>query len=446
MIQSEFEECQRRAKLYGWGIKQKKDFLQNLAIAAWLKKGGKGIILAYTGFGKTFIAKKITTRFRVKFADEAVVAVVPSTPIHEQWKIAMKPFDNAYVYGISTMTMSIKNVVRDCGLLFVDEVHHAAGADSQYHNKVYGMVNARMSLGMTATLSKQQEAYLKDNYGLEVAWEITLEEGRALGIIPKYLVCNIGVDLNDGERNTYGQVNRNYRFYLSKFSAVDQERAWTHAMACSIYKNKDAQQTIIDLYTELGLDAPDIKTVHKWGRKFSEAQKFRNNIIYRCHAKHMAVMFLLNAIHRNIIVFTTTTKILHWWMRPNAVMYHSKMKVGEKRMSLKAFCNTANIILSAQALIEGYDKKEAEVAILHDYTRNNKDQEQIIGRVLRPDENNPEKFAVIINLYCKSFMYQYDNSEVPHEIVPQDQKRLKSAQRRLKDVEEVTLNELLQRI
>ena len=117
-----------------------------------------------------------------------------------------------YCYVINSFTMSENpDIIKECDLLWVDEVHWCLGKDSKYFSTLLDTVKRKKFLGTSATLSIEHKMFLASK-GIKIADSVSINGGIKLGIVPSFFMYNLPVQLTDAEKIKYRKYQR---WYLS---------------------------------------------------------------------------------------------------------------------------------------------------------------------------------------------------------------------------------------
>lgn len=197
-------------RLYEW---------QREAIAAWQRSGGRGIVEAVTGTGKSRVATEIL-REMIEQGLSALI-LVPSLALQSQWadvigselQISTASFiGGGHVFDAGAreaVTIGLVNSVAPGAesldglfdVIVADECHRYGAATFRR-----GLLpKARWRLGLTATLDRSDdgvEQVLLPYFG-RVCYRYGYREARRDGVIAPYGVVALGVDLHRDERDEF---------------------------------------------------------------------------------------------------------------------------------------------------------------------------------------------------------------------------------------------------
>lgn len=471
----EYEELNYFIKLTREGITGNvlKSRLQTFAINKTLTKfDGIGIIEAFTGFGKGHLCKDLFIRYRKKFTDNIIV-IVPSDNLYEDFVKIGKELEliNYYVYVLKGYTMSENpDIVRNCGLLIVDEVHRVCGEMSEYFKNAIPLTTYKRLIGLSATLSFEHKEFLSQ-YGIKVSFSISITEGTRLNIVPEYKILNVGVELTTNERIDYVKADKYFKSYFKFFNIGDGYNSFELMMACGVggeelkkvsragydieYATSNQWAALIAGYHQ-GLTYKDIKFK---GVMAMKAMRDRETVINKAENKIFFLIDALNIISKNNEIRDSENKsllysmsfihdreqieLLEKYTKSKAIGYYSALAKKLKDSILSNFkLGVFYHLLTFKALDEGYDNKKLSIGFNLNYHSKLLNTVQRLGRVIRRDEENPDKQGIFIFVYCTPFI-EWDGEENV-EIRPNDFKKLPNLQKGMIDVNYLTKEQCLE--
>ena len=423
------QQFDKYLNLYNRGIigDELKTIIQTDAIDIWLRSGGVGIIEAYTGFGKSYTCGQLMTRYRKKLQDK-IQFVVPTQPLYDDFKRTSHGFDNCDVTIIDTYIKSN----HECGLLVVDEVHKVANTGSKYFKTVIPNTKYNYCLGLTATLNDNHKQYL-ESIGVKVVFTITRNEANQLGLLPEHDIFNYGVELTTKEQLAYQKAYDVFVSTFEIFKNASDNNAFEVAMGCCQQLDKyvkvgDKSKTVEDIIRIVAkkneLDTKDVRnTAFQWKASMQKLSKVTDNAfnkneaiyeILRKFPNDKTVVFAQSIEHAETIADKVN----------GAYCYHSKTR--QRKGLLDAFKNDVfSRLIVVEALDLGFDDVKLRLGINVKYDSDNGQMVQRIGRTIRLDKNNPDKYARFFNLYCKPFIALNDNNE-EYTINPNDYNKLRT--------------------
>lgn len=200
-------------------INKKKLARQEICLQNYYKSFCQGIIQAVPGFGKTYIGIMEVRNVNKDFPNEQIVVIVPTTKLKDDWEAKAKKhlLKNVHVYVVNTyVNMDNTDIVRDCVLLILDEIHRYSNEEAKYFSQVLEITKAKRKLGLTGTLEKQHREFLS-KHGLNVVDTVDSDEAEREGYISKSLIFNLMLDLESDEYVKYQQISDEYQKRFSYF-------------------------------------------------------------------------------------------------------------------------------------------------------------------------------------------------------------------------------------
>lgn len=423
------EQFNRYLALYKNGVvgDELKSVIQSDAIDIWLRAGGKGVIEAFTGFGKSFLTRGLISRFRTKMQDKVNI-VVPTRPLYDDFKKNVKDFDNCEVSVINSYVKE----KHECGLLIVDEVHKSANRLSENHKNVIPHTKFNYCLGLTATLNDTQRKYL-ESIGIPVVFTITRNEANKLGLLPEFDVFNYGIELTTREQLQYQKAYEIFNSTFEIFKLASEHNAFDVAMACcqkpdvifNIGKKTKVVKDVLRIVAKTNeLDESDVRKIaFQWKASMIKLGQICDN----AYNKKQAILELLDRYKdEKTIVFSQSIDKCEEIANEitNAYAYHSKTK--QRKKLLDAFISGFfGRLITVEAIDMGLDDSKLTLGINAKYDNETGVMVQRIGRFVRNDKDNPDKYARFINLYCKPFVTENDKGE-EYEINTVDYNKLKN--------------------
>jgi superfamily II DNA or RNA helicase len=400
---------------------------QQECLDAWFANDGSGTAKVVTGAGKTVMALALTAELQNREeSDLRVAVVVPQINLMNQWydeilELGNLPessvarlggeFDGNFHSGtrillgvVNSMRNSLATLVEqaDVGgelLLIADECHHYG---SQANSRIFQTERA-YSLGLSATpeRSDMEEGYDGSLLGEElgnIIYELTLEDALELGIVPPYRIAHYGLPMTAAEKHQYEQLSRSISDLRSELqgrapagrSSGASFFAWLEEV-----RNGDG---------DLAQDA----------RQFDILTSKRKELVYGMEARGQAALELIDSeLESNpdarILLFHERIREVNHLYRELAdanypvALEHSKLPDSIRRRSIELFRDgTAQILVSAKSLIEGFDVPECDVGIIVAANKSDRQRIQSLGRMLRnPDDGEDAKRSSIHVLYGK---------------------------------------------
>ncbi len=369
------------------------------------------LVEGYTGFGKTVTGiKQIKFLAQSKF-NLRVHVVVPKDHLLGSWKKGLStiyqdfPFVQIEYFIINSYTMN--NKAPHCDLLIIDEVHRALNDDSEYFSTAIEQSSFDYSLFLTATLKEEYEKFLIKELAKKgktvVKYQVSLYWGFKNGLVPPTKIYNIPLELTLREKSAYIQAQDTHRKYSAYFATLEVYSPYNY-----IGKSNESRRR----YLAAKLNQTEgaiFGMLLKWNKALNE----RKQIIQNAQSKYEAVRKVLNVIDEKVLVFCKTIDFADNLVKdePRSIAYHSKLPIrkdkngkSEKDRVLDAFyCNQKPFLISIDSLKEGFDIKSCQIALRVAFTSNDLDLVQQLGRIIRFDEENPNKAPIMANFVIASF-------------------------------------------
>ncbi|MGE5333578.1 MAG: DEAD/DEAH box helicase, partial [Nitrososphaerota archaeon] len=198
---------------------------QREAVDAWLRAGGRGIVVLPTGAGKTVVAFDAIARLAVR-----TLVVVPTIELLRQWRAGIAaqlalPLESVGIIGggerlsgdITVITYDSAAMPRRkldrYGLLIFDEAHHLPAHSYQ---AIARKSVAPWRLGLSATLERADGRH-EELTGLvgPLVYSRDTEELSAQKHIAAYRERRVYVDLTPDEEVRYESLMAEWRWYLA---------------------------------------------------------------------------------------------------------------------------------------------------------------------------------------------------------------------------------------
>lgn len=354
-----------------------------------------------------------------KFGGSAIV-VVPDLRLKASWEEDLKGIDNCYVYVVNSFTMQNIAIPDDVIIAVYDEAHHYANPDSIYFSQTVKKVKAKYQACLSATLNERQKKYLY-SLGFEYKWEVSLEECLKLQLVIPYQIYNIPVQFTEEERKEYVKIQDEYNNHLHYFeqylalSNVNTNLA--SVLATSLLPKYNSKSTEVKFMgvvykSPLQLTSTIAAVVNvKEGVLIYHAKKWqgyrtkRNNLLHNASGKIELANQLLNLVKDEKAVVFTNTKI----NAEKIVKLDREKRIGyytgnDNRTILQSFFDFEfPHLIAIKKVDEGQLDNEVRIGIALTHESESRRKIQCLGRTLRIDKNNPNKYAIFINIYVESF-------------------------------------------
>jgi superfamily II DNA or RNA helicase len=357
---------------------------QQSAVDAWLRAGGRGVVVLPTGAGKTIVAYDAIARLGVR-----TLVVVPTIELLRQWRAGIiahlrlpKSMVGAVGGGehssgpVTVITYDSAAMKRrrleGFGLLIFDEVHHLP---AQSYRTIVEKAKAPWRLGLSATLERADGRHDDLNALIgPVVFERAAEELSAQKHIAAYKERRIYVDLKPEEELRYETLMAEWRWYLATkrsqlgngpdmFSAIIRRSAFDAEARSALRAHHEARLVAMN----------------------AEAKLAAIEDLLRKHASDKAIIFseyvgMVDRISRQMLIPAIT------YRTPPA----------ERHAILEGFrSGKITKLVTGRVLNEGVDVPDANVAIVASGSASMREYIQRLGRVLRPKPGEAQLYELI---------------------------------------------------
>jgi superfamily II DNA or RNA helicase len=366
---------------------------QKEALKALQKAKGHGIVVAPTGSGKTRVA--LAHLLKNYFSKKKALIIVPTKVLMNQWYKQLGEINEKYkmrmvvnkIYGESddelgvvdidiAVINSLRFTILEHPLMVLDEVHRYAsevnGTVLQEDISFYERI-----IGLTATLTRSDGKHNKLKEKVPIVYTYTVKQAKEQKVVNDYKIVNKMVYLTGEEEEKYKECNSNVKDKLGYFNG-NFNKAVVMVKTSKYPANVKAGQLL-------------------------KAVGTRKQLLLNCENRsYEAVKLIKQHLNDKIIVFSenikSVEKILTELEAENipVSIYHSKKK--KRDAEIERFnSGESNILLSAKALDEGYDIKDANVGIVVSGSSSKRQIIQRLGRVIRKSEG--KKTSLLYQLY-----------------------------------------------
>jgi len=354
---------------------------QKEALKAIKENHGSGIIVAPTGSGKTRPSILMILKAACEF--KKVLIVVPTKVLMNQWYDAINQtsgndFDIGVnkIYGETkhhnptfevdiAVVNSIREKALDYDLVILDECHRYCSEENI--DFLYDLVNPDTNIiGLTATLTRPDGRHRLLLDIVPIVYKYTVEKAKRDKVVNEYEIKNIELQFSEDEQARYNILNEMVKDGLKVFGGNFNK-------AIEAIKSGEGK--------EIGQGSHLLRAVQ--GRKklvFSCEDRITKAIrLIKFHQEDKVIVF-----SENIQSIERIEEVLNGEGIVTTI-YHSKKK--KRQEEIERFNNgESNIMLSAKALDEGYDIKNANVAIVISGSSSRRQIIQRLGRVIRINE------------------------------------------------------------
>lgn len=403
--------------LYDW---------QRKCLPRWLEYG-RGTVKVATGGGKTLFALAVAQQLQNdREPDLRFVVVVPTIPLMYQWRDEVRlgnlPHSAIALMGggeelpplsrvrvlicvLNSARKQLPALVKKADwrrrmLLVVDECHRSNATQARQIFRA----EPTYTLGLSATPEQEleaedlptDEAYEKSFVGQAlgpIIYDFTISQSLAAGLLTPFQVWHIGLSLAPEEANEHGRLSRE----IGDLRKVLQAR----------HRKSRSHQ---------GFLAWCQSQASRGGPAAAEAERFvglanrRKRLLYRAKARIDVVLAILSESvsdpdGRTIVFHESIAEIEALFLRATeqslpAVLEHSQLPGSLRAENIEAFRQgTAQIIISAKSLIEGFNVPSADLGIIAASSGSVRQRIQSLGRMLRRKPSG--RGARIVVLYVR---------------------------------------------
>lgn len=387
---------------------------QRDAVEAWFKAGKRGTVKVVTGAGKTIVALAIAERLQRSDPELRVAIVVPTIMLMHQWHENFRRRANLppevvgrlgggyadsfqgpcriLIAVLSSARKMLPAMVGDAGvaghLLLVADESHRVGAPEMSavlrtpRSYVLGLSATPEREDRTDAMTGHLPAVQLDTELGDIVYEMTFVQAIQAGVLPPFEVHHYGLPLNPAEARRYQAltraINEARRELLASSQSARKAGGGDHLMSWARRVSARAGGSLS------GVAAKYVNDVTR-----------RKQLLYRAESRTAATCALVREalsvredarvilFHESIDEVVSLFELLTRDQIP-AVMEHSELPSDLRQASLELFRQgTAQVIVSARSLIEGFDVPEADLGIIVASSSSPRQRIQSIGRVLR---------------------------------------------------------------
>jgi superfamily II DNA or RNA helicase len=362
----------------------RKEKIQKEAYKKWEESNYKGIIVAPTGIGKSFLIYMALLKHR--HLGKLFVIVPKIDLLHQTYndiieKCQVKPefvgrIGGGFKEDSRPITIAVIDSIRDkvfsSELLIIDEMHRVL---SSKNRKFLVKGNHKRIMGLTATIGPQDL--------LPVIYTMKQEEAVNKGLISKFKIVNIGCDLLPMEQRKYNWhdtiVKKDMRHFGYDMATI------INVMKCS--------------------NDYEMKTI---ATGIFRAIQGRKSIVCNSQNKlDTTIKLIKDNINNKILVFCEYIKTADYIIKTlkkdkiKAGKFHSKMKSVEKQNLFDKFKNNeVTIMIAVKGLDEGTNIPDCDMGIIVSGSSVERQIVQRIGRVVRVSPN--KEYATIFQIYVRN--------------------------------------------
>lgn len=376
------------------------------ALAAWRSKGGRGVIEAVTGTGKTMVG--IAAAGEELARGGQVLVLVPTRELLDQWTVELARSGPAHArigrlggghredLGGCDIVVAVVNSARDAdlrprrpgGLLVADECHRY-GSDG---NRVVLAEGFSRRLGLSATYARADEAHLTwlDPYFGGTCFRMGYRRAIRDGVTARFTLALLGVEFTPAERAAYAELSVSMSAARAKLIASGKV---------------PAEPVGVFFAAVAGLARRDDSPLTGAARMYLNALQQRRRLLAESPAKSQALDGLVPALLDcdRAIAFTQSiagaedaaARLRNQGMPAEAI--HSQLGPAERRSVLTRFgAGSLQVVAAPQVLDEGVDVPAADLAVILAASRSRRQMIQRMGRVLRRKPDGRSARFVIV--------------------------------------------------
>lgn len=410
---------------------------QHDCVDHWFQNGKRGVIKVVTGAGKTILALAIAERLQQEERPDLRVAiVVPTVVLQSQWRDELAAHGNLRAEAIGLMgaghadvftektrilicvlnsaSKKLAQEVEGAGvgedlLLIVDECHRAGAAEM----KQVFQTRRAFSLGLSATPERNDDPlpdadadhliavedetpvpFAETVLGQElgpVVFEMNYAEAIQRGVLPPFRIVHYGLSLEQSERVKYDSLSREIKALRDELE-TGKRRGLALIRWCR--SKAGAQNPKATRF--LGLTSERKRLLYR----MSERSRAVIEILRKAFAQNPETKAIL--FHESIEEVMALFAMLRKAGYP-VVAEHSEFPDAMRAESLRLFrSGTAQVIVSARSLIEGFNVPSADLGIVVAASASVRQRVQTLGRLLRRNrgKDGEEKQATLYVLYA----------------------------------------------
>lgn len=409
---SRHSSCASEPQLYPW---------QEDCLRQWFANGGRGMVQAVTGSGKTLLALTAARRLEKSLGQELrVKIVVPTTALMKQWERALKAFlpeeagphgrliglrgggfqsppDCRYLICVvnSARYELARQILRELReekavFLIADECHHYGSGQNRLIFEFFPLIQAYASryfaMGLSATLpSGETWLFLSPVLGRRIYSYGMAEAAKEQTVCP-YDIYHIGLSLQAGEREEYEELTDRMAF---TFRAL--------LRACPSLKRMDLKHRMEELRR---LCEDKNRRIARQAVLYLTLSYQRKALVCLASDRTPCVCRLTECLgqEEKILIFGERIAQAEEVYRRLQEQYpgrvgrcHSGMGEQANRNALERFrTGEIRILIACKSLDEGIDVPDVSVGIILSGTSARRQRIQRLGRIIRKKEGKPK--------------------------------------------------------
>ena len=381
---------------------------QNVAMEAWQRSGGKGILEMATATGKMMVGLAAAEKLFGLYGSLRVLVLAHSRALLDQWRREAidklgfvgdsngsykhpLSYDGKFVIEFETLQKVYRNPgAYATDLLIVDEVHHGAGL--QFRKALE--VPCRWKMGLSATVEGAERGQVLDRHLGRTVYTFTLKEAREQGVVPDFNLYVHKTFLDIAEDVEFREISEHIKRLLNYINANHQR----FIQILSGYKFSRFESLGDFVKLMRGSRYSENEVPEEWQKLVGLIYK-RRLIIHRSSPKMERAVDLIKQLgnQKKCVVFSmdiATCERIYRAVKDSVPAYrvHSGLHPDDVKRVLADFRNcTTGVLIAPKMLDEGIDVPDAEIGINVASARTKLQLVQRMGRILR---NRPDKKPV----------------------------------------------------
>lgn len=422
----------RYAKGIARGIGMAKNMKQNLypwqeeCLTRWFANGGKGMVQAATGSGKTLLALTAADRLAQTTALELhVKIIVPTTALMNQWSRAIKDFHGDRVpdciglcgggyqtppnrpYTIYVVNSARYQLARQilselrsgyAVLLIADECHHYVSGQNQlifeFLPYIRPDIDHFFSLGLSATLPVGSAGQiLADALGHRI-YNYEISTASARHTVCPYDIFHIGLSFREEELADYNELTERMTILYTRLLKFCPEL------------KQQGQKERFELLRSLSGSRD--RSISCTARQYMHLTYTRKNLVCMASERLDCAEDLICQLGTQDKIIVFGERILQaeeLYQRLNGQYpgrigrYHSKLGAQANRNALDRFrCGDTRVLIACKAIDEGVDIPDAAIGIILSGTSTRRQRIQRMGRIIRPQKEKSKALLYYLHI------------------------------------------------
>lgn len=385
---------------------------QEECLRRWQDNGGRGMVQAVTGSGKTLLALTAAARLEYLTGQKLhVKIVVPTGTLMRQWSKAVKEFLQAFVgeelvglrgggyksspdrrYMIYVINSARYELARqilaelrrgDFVFLIADECHHYGSGENrlifEFLPHIGEYEERFFTMGLSATLpSGRDRRYLSSVLGRRI-YTYGMAEASAMGTVCRYDIYHIRLSFDLEERQDYEEMTDQMNALFRKLVKADPS-----------LEEADLTERFEILR---GLCAAKNKGIAQTASRYMTLSYKRKSLVCLAASRVACACDLVDrlGLEDRVIIFGERIhqaeelyRLLSQKYPGRVGRYHSKLGQQANRNALERFrTGEVRLLIACKSMDEGVDVPDAAVGIILSGTSTQRQRTQRLGRILR---------------------------------------------------------------